>query len=192
MESTVLAWIAAHRAPWLDVVMRALTEVGRAGAIWLVAAFARGVFTRRAAAGPAEQSSSGSRTPGGAMMAAFQVVLAVAVSWLATEVVLKPLVARPRPYVASVALSDIAMERPSGYSFPSGHATTAAAGAYALSAMWPGGRMACALLAALITCSRAYLGAHYPSDLLAGALLGWFIGWVVVGRTRWRAVLPAR
>ena len=40
---------------------------------------------------------------------------------------------------------------------------------------------------ALITFSRAYLGVHYPTDLLGGALLGWLIAWFVVGRTRWAA-----
>ena len=63
-------------------------------------------------------------------------------------------------------------ERPGGYSFPSGHASTAVAGAYALTATWPAGRILCWVTAGLVIVSRAYLGVHYPTDLLGGALLG--------------------
>jgi undecaprenyl-diphosphatase len=169
MELSLLAWLAAHRTPWLDSVMLTLTEVGRGGTIWAIAAIARGVVHRRLA------------------MAACQVVLAVTLAWIIPDALLKPLTLRPRPFVASPSLITLAHERPSSYSFPSGHAAASVAGAYALSAMWPAGRAVCWTLAALITLSRAYLGVHYPTDLLAGALLGWFLGWFVVGRTTWRS-----
>ena len=42
MELSVLAWLAAHRTPWLDSVMLALTNVGRGGTVWAVAAVVRG------------------------------------------------------------------------------------------------------------------------------------------------------
>jgi undecaprenyl-diphosphatase len=178
MEGAVLAWLAAHRAPWLDGVMLALTEVGRGGTIWAVAAIAHAVARRRLA------------------MAAGQVVIAVTLAWIIPDAVLKPLTARPRPFVATTALQTVGHERPSGYSFPSGHASAAVAGALALRAMWPAARFASGGLAVLVILSRAYLGVHYPSDLVAGALLGWLIAWIVVGRTRWRAVgvddAPAR
>ena len=169
MELSVLAWLAAHRTPWLDSVMLALTNVGRGGTVWAVAAVVRGAVHRRLA------------------MAACQVVIAVTLAWIIPDAVLKPLVARPRPFVASTALRTVGHEHPSGRSFPSGHAATAVAGAYTLTAMWPAARAVCWTLAALITLSRAYLGVHYPTDLLGGALLGWLIAWVVVGRTRWRS-----
>jgi undecaprenyl-diphosphatase len=173
IEAGFLEWLAAHRAGWLDAVMLALTHVGRAGAIWVVLAVARGA-TRR-----------------GLRMAAFQVILALVLSWVASEVVLKPAIARPRPFVAHQELLTGGGEHPSSYSFPSGHASTSAAGAAALSAMWPAAAPALWLLAALVVFSRAYLGVHYPSDLLAGLLLGWLIARFVVGGTVWRNARPS-
>jgi undecaprenyl-diphosphatase len=169
IEAGVLAWLAAHRAGWLDAVMLALTHAGRAGTIWVVLAVARGAARRRLS------------------MAAFQVILAILLSWVATEVVLKPAIARPRPFVAHQEVRPGAGEHPSSYSFPSGHASTSAAGAAALSAMWPAAAPAFWLLAVLVVFSRAYLGVHYPSDLLAGLLLGWLIARLVVGGTVWRS-----
>jgi undecaprenyl-diphosphatase len=60
---------------------------------------------------------------------------------------------------------------PTTLSFPSAHASTAFAGAFAYSRL---GLPALPLyaLAAKLSYSRLYLGVHYPSDVLAGALLG--------------------
>lgn len=64
---------------------------------------------------------------------------------------------------------------PTTLSFPSAHASTAFAGAVAYSRL---GLPAPALyaLAAKLSYSRLYLGVHYPSDVLAGALLGAAVG----------------
>ncbi len=170
MELALLEWLAAHRTPALTSVMLALTEVGRAGLVWVLAAYTRAAVRR------------------GLAMAACQLVIAVTVAGLTPDLVLKPLGARPRPFVASATLAVTSeRDRLADYSFPSGHAATAVAGAYALTAMWPAGRVVAWTLAASIIVSRAYLGVHYPSDLVAGGLLGWFVAWMVVGRTRWRA-----
>jgi undecaprenyl-diphosphatase len=169
MELSFLAWLAAHRAPWLDGVMLALTNVGRGGVVWGVAAIARAVVRR------------------GLAMAACQVLIAITLAWTIPEAVLKPLTGRPRPFTVSAAIPVVHHEHPHSSSFPSGHASTAVAGAYSLGAAWPAARPSCWMLAALIILSRAYLGVHYPTDLIAGGLLGWLIAWMVVGRTRWRA-----
>jgi membrane-associated phospholipid phosphatase len=57
-------------------------------------------------------------------------------------------------------------------SFPSGHATTAFAAALLLSLWYPRGTGAFFGLAVLVGLSRVVLGSHFPSDVLAGALLG--------------------
>ena len=63
---------------------------------------------------------------------------------------------------------------PTGLSFPSAHATSGFAAARAYSALIPAGPLY--LLATGLALSRLYLGVHYPSDSLAGALLGTAVG----------------
>jgi membrane-associated phospholipid phosphatase len=64
-------------------------------------------------------------------------------------------------------------------SFPSSHAVTAFALAFAVSALWPRARAAMIVYAILIALSRLVLLAHHPSDVVAGALIG-AIGAMVV------------
>jgi membrane-associated phospholipid phosphatase len=100
--------------------------------------------------------------------------LAVAVSNLVTEV-LKYSIGRGRPFVGGEAnafhFSHFA-GNPAYYSFPSGHATTAFALAFAVSALWPATRFAMAIYAVIIAATRLVLLAHHPSDVVAGALVG--------------------
>ena len=57
-------------------------------------------------------------------------------------------------------------------SFPSAHAVTAFALAFAVSALWPRARAAMIVYALLIAASRLVLLAHHPSDVVAGGLIG--------------------
>lgn len=57
-------------------------------------------------------------------------------------------------------------------SFPSGHATTSCALAFAISALWPQARIAMVIYVIAIAMSRLVLLAHHPSDIVAGALVG--------------------
>jgi membrane-associated phospholipid phosphatase len=59
-----------------------------------------------------------------------------------------------------------------GQSFPSGHTATAAGLAVALTFMYPRGRWFFAALAATVAVSRVIVHAHFPTDVVAGALLG--------------------
>ena len=99
---------------------------------------------------------------------------AVTVPVLITEVI-KWCVGRGRPFVGGEAdvfhFSHFA-GNPAYYSFPSGHATTAFALAFAVSAVWPKARPAMAVYAVIIAASRLVLLAHHPSDVVAGALIG--------------------
>jgi len=104
--------------------------------------------------------------------------------WTADLLVLavKAGVERPRPS-ATVPQADPLMGA-NGWSFPSGHAATAFAGAVALTYVWRRGAPLFFLLAAAIAFSRVYVGVHYPGDVLGGAVLGTAVGlaWVALLR----------
>ncbi len=86
---------------------------------------------------------------------------------------LKSITKRERPYLAYPDL--ITGKSPStDYSFPSGHASAAFATATSLSLAFPKWYVIAPsfLYAGTVGYSRMYLGVHYPSDVLAGALVG--------------------
>jgi undecaprenyl-diphosphatase len=93
---------------------------------------------------------------------------------------MKDAVARVRPCHAIEGIRLI-LPCPKSYSMPSGHAITSFAFALPLFfltkqyiiAIW---RLYPLVLASLIAFSRIYLGVHYPTDVLAGGLLGAMIG----------------
>ncbi len=88
---------------------------------------------------------------------------------------IKVLVKRPRPVLPGLPALGGA---PSSLSFPSAHATSSFAVATAMVRVDPA--VASALLVALaLSLGRPYLGMHYPSDVLAGALLGVALGLIV-------------
>ena len=99
---------------------------------------------------------------------------AVAAPVLVTELI-KWIVGRGRPFVGGEAnvfnFSHFA-GTPAYSSFPSGHATTAFALAFAVAAVWPASRMAMVVYALIIAATRLVLLAHHPSDVVAGALVG--------------------
>jgi undecaprenyl-diphosphatase len=78
---------------------------------------------------------------------------------------------RRRP-TARLAGFTALVENPDHFSFPSGHTTVAWSVAVALGAQSPELAALMLPLAAAIGISRVYLGAHYPLDVAAGALLG--------------------
>jgi membrane-associated phospholipid phosphatase len=104
---------------------------------------------------------------------------------------LKLAVGRVRPWIAMGLAAPLGAPRDG--SFPSGHASgsfcVAAFLAITLPAVWPGAAWRARFVAAgtlaiasLIAVSRVYLGAHFPSDVLAGALTGACFGAAAGGR----------
>lgn len=102
------------------------------------------------------------------------VFFAVLVPVLAGEVI-KWIVGRGRPFAGGEAnaFNFAHFAGTEAYSsFPSAHAITSFALAFAVSAVWPRARIPMMLYAVLIAGSRLVLLAHHPSDVVAGALLG--------------------
>ncbi|MGY3359042.1 membrane-associated phospholipid phosphatase [Bradyrhizobium sp. GM0.4] len=100
--------------------------------------------------------------------------LSVAVPIFVAEI-LKYLIGRGRPFVGGKAnpFNFIPFEGTGAYaSLPSGHAVTAFALAFAVSALWPRLRVFMFTYAIVILLTRLVLLAHHPSDVVAGALVG--------------------
>ncbi|MEU7639240.1 MULTISPECIES: phosphatase PAP2 family protein [unclassified Streptomyces] len=157
-ERAALHWSTAHRGEPLRSLAGALTATGTGVVPYLMALLA-GLLA--------------GRDTRGRIRAALCAVLVLA-ACQAVRYGLMELFARPRPPAADWAA------RASGFSFPSGHATTSALAAGLLA--WgvlhhtrPGtGRPWCALLALWavgVGLTRVYLGVHWAGDVLAGWLL---------------------
>jgi membrane-associated phospholipid phosphatase len=100
------------------------------------------------------------------------------------DTIVKRMIGRARPYIGPH--DDPFFYKPFAWvpnysSMPSGHATTAAAAAIAIGAVWPASRPVMWLYALVIMFTRVVINVHHPSDVLAGALVG-VVGALMVRR----------
>ena len=140
----------------LDPVMTMLSLMGNGGAVWITLALLL-LFFRK------------TRRAGAAML------LAMLVGFLVGNLWLKELVMRPRPFVTHSDLTAL-LDPGDPWSFPSGHALSSFAAATAFCCFHRKAGVLALVLAALIAFSRLYASVHYPTDVLAGALLGVLLG----------------
>jgi 4-amino-4-deoxy-L-arabinose transferase-like glycosyltransferase len=89
---------------------------------------------------------------------------------------LKHLCARPRPFLELDYVREL-VGRGGSFSLPSSHTANWFAGAAVAFVYYRHSLRIMLPLAALVGLSRIYVGVHYPSDVLAGALLGSILGW---------------
>jgi undecaprenyl-diphosphatase len=92
---------------------------------------------------------------------------------MATNQVISHLWERPRPFTAHPALTHLLSAPSLDPSFPSDHAAVATAIAFAVLAFSRRAGFLFLAAATLIGISRVALGMHYPSDVLAGMVVGW-------------------
>ena len=170
MDGDILIFLQDHvRNSVLNPFFKLITHLGDAGVFWIILTIAMLFFKSTRKAGICS-------------------AVALCGSVLLNNVILKPLIARPRPYwfgdtkdakglVANVEGLKCIVKEAKDYSFPSGH--TAASFASAV-AMFPNLQKKYSIpllvLAFLIGFSRLYIGIHYPTDVLVGLIDGIFLG----------------
>lgn len=98
---------------------------------------------------------------------------------LACASILGQWIGRLRPFIADESITALIPPPLTFYSFPSGHTATAFAAAVVLVYGSPGVGLLALLCAAGIGFGRMATGVHYPTDVIAGALLGAFVGVIV-------------
>lgn len=103
---------------------------------------------------------------------------ALALAQLVSNGLCKRLTGRPRPPVDWIPHDEV-HDRPESSSFPSGHTAAATAFTAAVLPAWPLAGALCALVAPVVAVERVQSGAHYPTDVAAGALLGVASAWAV-------------
>jgi membrane-associated phospholipid phosphatase len=172
LDTQILLFINRHLAnPAFDIFMPALSQQGYLLVIpFLLAILAQGVKRR----------NNVGKTYFAAALWTFLIACAAAYLAGVVELWMKDAIARVRP-CRTIEGIRLILPCPESYSMPSGHAISSFAFAVPLfyrtrEYIVLFGRLYPLLLAALIAFSRIYLGVHYPSDVVAGGVLGAVIG----------------
>ncbi|MGE5408884.1 MAG: phosphatase PAP2 family protein [Syntrophothermus sp.] len=160
MESLDLRLLRTMRTHWhtpgLEAAAKALGKAGNNGLVWIV------IGVLLALIDPSRRES-------------WLICAALAPIAIVLNYGIKLLVKRPRPVLEGLPPLGGA---PSSLSFPSAHALSSFAVATAMYRVDPATAGAF-VIAFLISLCRPYLGMHYPSDVLAGAILGVALGLLV-------------
>jgi undecaprenyl-diphosphatase len=109
----------------------------------------------------------------------FMALGALILSTILGEEILKNVVKRIRPS-EGIPAWDLLIAKPLSYSFPSGHTTSSFAVAGVLAKYFERYAFGFLSLAALIGFSRLYLYVHYPTDILAGMILGLMCSAIII------------
>jgi undecaprenyl-diphosphatase len=156
IDHAVYQAVADTPSPELDGVFRRLSTAADYSRLWL------GIAAAMALLG----GSRGRR-------AAFEGLLAIGTTSAAVNLGIKPFARRRRPARAEPAqFTARYVPMPESTSFPSGHAASAFAFAYAVARHLPRLAVPIGLLAGGVAHSRVHTGVHYPSDVVIGAILG--------------------
>ena len=174
VEISILNFIQNYRSPIADTLMVLMTRLGDMGLIWLVISLVLLAIPKTRKLG-------------------IYLVLALIINFIIANLILKPLVARVRPFDVN-KLIKLLISSPRDYSFPSGHTSASFTIVFALfflktkrlegsndKFLMGDARLSkiidilfviCLVFASLIAFSRLYLYVHYPTDVLGGIGVG--------------------
>ena len=151
IDTAILNFIYDNlHSPWLNALMPVITNIGQF--LWFPLAAILLISKKYRKAGLA-------------------LCAAILINLILCNLILKPAVARIRPYDVNTAIQ-LLIPTPTDFSFPSGHTSLSFSAASALffsrKKLW----IPAFVIALLVAFSRLYLYVHYPTDVLAGMLLG--------------------
>ncbi|MGH7483096.1 MAG: phosphatase PAP2 family protein, partial [Longimicrobiales bacterium] len=153
VDQKVSRWIGRQPPSSLDVVMKGLSAAANHSLVWFTLAVGLAA------------------TKGATRRGALRGTLAIAATSFTANAVLKPLLPRRRPPARELAYK-VFPNPPNSWSFPSGHAASAAAFATAVALECRNAGLAVVPLAAAVGYSRVHIGVHWTSDVVVGAAVG--------------------
>lgn len=162
-DTIVLDFIQNNlRCGFPDFLMPKISALGNGGAVWLAVCAVLLINKKYRKAG-------------------IVVLAGLLTGFLVGNVVLKHLIARPRPCWLNGSVT-LLIQTPRDYSFPSGHTLSSFIAAFILTRFNKRFGYAAIPAAALIAFSRLYLYVHYPSDILGGILLAAVIAFTLTSK----------
>ena len=171
IDNFILLFIAhTMHSPFLDKLMVFFTTLGNSSQLWLTLAIVL-LLTRK------------DRRWG------ILLCLALFLEALLCDGILKPLIARERPFTELTGYKPL-INPPISYSFPSGHTMSSFTAATILYYRQKSSGIFFYTVAALIGFSRIYLFVHYPSDVLGGIVLGILLAYLLVKISKYQSLLP--
>ncbi|MFA9463292.1 MAG: phosphatase PAP2 family protein [Velocimicrobium sp.] len=159
MELSILHAIQIIRNPIFDHVMIFFSITGNRGMIWIIIALTFLCIKKYRKCG-------------------IVVLLSLFAAVLIGNTILKHLVERARPCWVDTTVT-LLITNPKDFSFPSGHTYSSFAAATSIFLYHKNMGKIALLLAFLIAFSRLYLFVHYPTDVLAGAILGALTAYII-------------
>lgn len=151
-EHDFLSSLQSLRSPFTDWVMAFFSNINNHGYLCIALAILLIIFRRTRKTG-------------------IQVALSIALAYILANLIIKNIVARSRPYEAYIDLIPLVV-KPHDTSFPSGHAVSAFAAATAVFLNNKKFGILALIIAAIIAFSRLYNLVHFPTDVLAGIVIG--------------------
>lgn len=162
LDGDILLWIQENmRTDLMTTIMRGITRLGDNGCMWIALAVVLLVIgkTRRVGAASA---------------------LSLLLTFMVVNLGIKNIVERVRPYEVIEGLTRLVPAEES-FSFPSGHSAHAFAVGVVIFLMLPRKvGIPVLVLGFLIAFSRMYVGVHYPTDVLAGIVIGSLLAYISV------------
>lgn len=173
IDTSILLFFQQLRNPITDPIMGFFSVIGNKGCVWIAIAILLLIFKKTRRHG-------------------IQLAFCLLASLLINNIILKNLVARPRPFTVIEELTVMLAPKladAGSWSFPSGHTGSSFAAAYSISRSFGKKGSWAWIVAALISLSRPYIGVHYLTDVICGALFG-ILG-AVLACLLWRKLIPA-